>query len=91
MGRLKPNAAYFLILETIPPKSWGSQSWQRGALWAAFSRRLPRDSLTSRRSRLKGVPRGNPRARLPAPQQVQNIADGKSMRHWAEARPTMLS
>jgi hypothetical protein len=73
-----PNAAYFLILETIPPRLWGSQSW----LQPAFSRPLPREgSLTSRKSRLKGVPRGDPRARLPAPQQMQNIADVKSMRH----------
>jgi hypothetical protein len=40
-----------LILETIPPRLWGSQSW----LQPAFSRPLPREgSLTSRKSRLKG-------------------------------------
>jgi hypothetical protein len=45
------NAAYFSILETIPPKLWGSQSW----LQPAFSRPLPGEgSLTSRKSRLKG-------------------------------------
>src|ERR1019366_9543427 len=39
------------IVETIPPKLWGSQSW----LQPAFSRPLPReDPLTSRKSRLKG-------------------------------------
>src|ERR1019366_6345675 len=49
------NAAYFLILEAIPPKLWGSQSWLQGALWAAFSRPLPCEgSLTSGKSRLKG-------------------------------------
>jgi hypothetical protein len=34
---VSPNAAYFLILETILPKLWGSQSW----LQPAFSRPLP--------------------------------------------------
>ena len=40
-------------MPTITPKLWGSQSWMQPAF--------------SRPSRLKGVPRGDPRARLPAP------------------------
>src|ERR1022692_4148485 len=49
-GRMVSYAAYFLILETIQPKLWGSQSW----LQPAFSRPLSREgSLTSRKSRLK--------------------------------------
>src|ERR1035441_1610128 len=43
---------------------WGSQSW----LQPAFSRPLPGTTArSSPESRLKGVPRGDPRARLPAP------------------------
>src|ERR1035441_5906711 len=46
-----PNAAYFLILETIPPDLWGSQSW----LQPAFSQPLPHEgALAYRKSRLKG-------------------------------------
>ena len=44
---------------------WGSQSW----LQPALRRPLPReDSLTSQKAARKGVPRGDPRAGLPAPQ-----------------------
>jgi hypothetical protein len=47
-----PNAAYFLILATILPKLWGSQSWLQAGFQPAFAEH--EGSLTVRKSRLKG-------------------------------------
>src|ERR1017187_2402395 len=69
-----------LILETSRPNCGAANPGCGVPSGAAFSRPLPREgSLTSRKSR----PKRRLQARLPAPQQMQNIADEKSMRHHA--------
>ena len=75
MGRLKPNAAYFLPKLRIPPKLWGGPPGPRGSSWTRFS---PMKSASSTLRRADGgvVPSGDPRTGGSAPQSMQTV------RYW---------